>query len=87
MLLKSFEIYYFLFLLLFLFFLLIYLFIYVCVCVCVFFVFVFIHLSILLIYLSVCCPYALEIFCHVDCVTLYTVLAGDDVTSFDVTPT
>ena len=27
-----------------------------------------------------CCPYALEIFCHVDCVTLYTVLAGDDVT-------
>ena len=40
-----------------------------------------------LIYLSVCCPYALEIFCHVDYVTLYTVLAGDDVTSFDVTPT
>ena len=31
-----------------------------------------------------CCPYALEIFCHVDCVTLHTVLAGDDVTSFDV---
>ena len=44
-------------------------------------------LFILLIYLSVCCSYALETFCHVDCVTLYTVLAGDDVTSFDVTPT
>ena len=62
-----------------------------CVFLCVFFIFfsffLFIHLFILLIYLSVCCPYALEIFCHVDCVTLYTVLAGDDVTSFDVTPT
>ena len=52
-----------------------------------FFLLLFIYLFILLIYLSVCCPYALEIFCHVDCVTLYTVLAGDDVTSFDVAPT
>ena len=47
----------------------------------------FIYLFILLFYLSVCCPYALEIFCHVDCVTLHTVLAGDDVTSSDVVPT
>ena len=46
-----------------------------------------IYLFILLIYLSVCCPYALEIFCHVDCVTLYTVLAGDDFTSFYLAPT
>ena len=56
----------------------------------IFFLFFFIvniYLFILLIYLSVCCPYALEIFCHVDRVTLYTVLAGDDVTSFDVAPT
>ena len=46
-----------------------------------------VYLFILLIYLSVCCPYALEFFCHVDCVALHTVLAGDDVTSFDVAPT
>ena len=43
----------------------------------------FIYLFILLFYLS---PYALEIFCHVDCGTLYTVLAGDEVTSSDLVP-
>ena len=59
-----------------------------CVCVLFFFIIIIIiYLFILLIYLSVCCPYALEIFCHDDCVTLYTVLAGDDVTSFDIAPT
>ena len=39
------------------------------------------------IYLCAGYPYALECFCHVVMVALYTVSAGEDVTSFKVVPT